>query len=77
MKKKVFSAMGVAAIAAVVFFASKSNANSKNVDLSSLVKINTASAECFSSHGAGGGKCLSLAQFCVGDPGNNECDFGW
>ncbi|HEX6429945.1 MAG TPA: hypothetical protein VF008_19760 [Niastella sp.] len=77
MKKKILGAASVAAIAAVVFFTSKSNANSNNIDLSSLVKINTASAECSSSHGFGGGKCLSLAQICVGDPWSSECDFGW
>lgn len=77
MKKKILGAAGVAAIAAIVFFASKANANNKNIDLSSLVKINTASAECSSSHGFGGGKCLTLSQICVGDPGNSECDFGW
>lgn len=77
MKKKIFSVAGVAAIAAVVFFASNSNANNNNIDLKSLVKINTASAECQSSHGFGGGKCLSLAQICVGDPWSSECDFGW
>ena len=77
MKKKIFGVAAIVAMATFVFVASKSNANSNNVDLSSLVKINTASAECQSSHGFGGGKCLSLAQICVGDPWSSECDFGW
>lgn len=77
MKKKIIGAAGIAALATVVFFASKSNANGNNTDLVSLVKINTASAECTSSHGFGGGKCLSLSGICVGDPGNSQCDFGY
>ncbi|MEC5145239.1 hypothetical protein [Chitinophaga sp. 212800010-3] len=77
MKKKILAAAGIAAIATVAFFATKTNANNNSVDLNSLVKINTASAECSNNYGFGGGKCLYFAQICVGDPGNMECDFGW
>jgi len=77
MKKKILGAAGIVAIATVAFFATQSKASNNDVDLTSLLKINTASAECSSSHGFGGGKCLTLSQICVGDPGNNQCDFGW
>lgn len=77
MKKKILGAAGIAAIAVAAFFATNTKANNNDVDLTSLLKINTASAECSSSVGVGGGKCLTLSQICVGDPGNNECDFGW
>lgn len=77
MKKIIFGATGIAAIATLVFFATNTKANSNNMDLGSLVKINTASAECVTSHGFGDGKCLTLSQLCVGDPGNTECDFGY
>lgn len=77
MKKKILGSVGVIAIALVVFFTTSTNANNNDTDLLSLLKINTANAECTTSHNVGGGKCLSLSKNCVGDPGNNECDFGW
>ena len=77
MKKKLIGSFCAVAIAAITFFATKTNAGENGIDLTSLVKINSASAECTTRHNVGGGKCLKSVDLCVGDPGNSACDFGW
>lgn len=77
MKKKLlFSVGALSVISAFLLFSNKSSF-SQNVSLESLVKINSVSAECITSHNLGDGKCLVLTQICVGDPYNPECDFGY
>jgi hypothetical protein len=77
MKKKIFGSAVVVAVAALAFVTSGNSQDGNSLSLASLVKINKASAECTNDHDAGGGKCLKSQQICVGDPGNDECDFGW
>lgn len=77
--KKIVLIAGIVVITIVVLCINVSlnrNGQTGNIDLAQLTVTNQASAECTTSHGFGGGKCL-MAGICVGDPGNNQCDFGW
>jgi hypothetical protein len=78
MKKKILLALGAIAVAAVLTMNVSICRDSKtgNVDLVGLTTANQAEAECSNHYGFGGGKCLMIG-YCVGDPWNNECDFGW
>lgn len=65
-----FSAMAIAAIA---FFATTTSAGENGIDLTSLVKINSASAECCST-AINNGRC-SFTGNCFANPGGNvDCD---
>jgi hypothetical protein len=74
--KKTIGIFGFIALSAGVFFFTNTLevSNSNDVDLDSLISLNTADAEC-RPYNWSGGKCLTLSQICVGDPGNTECDF--
>jgi hypothetical protein len=79
MKKTILIA-SVTTISIIALFINVSlsrNSQTGNIDLIQLKATNEVSAECHTEHQAGGGKCLVLAQVCVGDPGNPECDFFW
>lgn len=77
--KKVFSIISVVAVAAVLTLNVSLSKNSKtgNINLASISAAPEASAECTNSRGFGDGKCIQLADLCVGDPGNTGCDWGW
>ncbi|MCF8716348.1 hypothetical protein JM658_16075 [Joostella atrarenae] len=76
--KKLLGTVGVLTLSMGIYLATNTqvSASSNDLDLTSLVRLNTANAECPSPTPYGGGKCLTLSQICVGDPGNNECRFG-
>lgn len=75
MYKKLLGLVGVVGVAAAVFFTTNVNENTSNLDLNSLVSVNTANAECTNNGVYTGGKCLSLSGICVGDPQNTQCSF--
>lgn len=77
MRKKILLSVGIVIAAVLAFSVSAKNTNNGSMDLASLVKINTASAECTTEHNVGWGHCIISQQYCVGDPYNPECDFGW
>lgn len=72
--KKIITVFGTIALATGIFFSSNVKAD-QSLNLTSLVAVNSANAECPKPEPYGGGKCLPLSQICVGDPGNNECRF--
>ncbi|SEW37181.1 hypothetical protein [Chitinophaga arvensicola] len=73
MKKKILSAIGIAAVAAVTFMATNSNGQTGETSLTSLLKINTASAECCSTP-INNGRC-SFSGNCFANPGGPvDCD---
>jgi hypothetical protein len=74
MYKKAIGFLGLAVVAVGAFLATNTSSSSNATDLTHMVKLNTANAECVSSS-TSNGKCLTLSQVCVGDPGNNQCDF--
>jgi hypothetical protein len=75
MYKKLLGFAGVACVATAVFFSTSVNKNTTDMNLKSLVSVNTANAECTNNGVYTGGKCLTLSQICVGDPGNTQCSF--
>jgi hypothetical protein len=74
-KKKLLGLIGLTGVAAAVFFTTSVNKNTSDISLKSLVSVNTANAECTNNGVYTGGKCLTLSQICVGDPGNTQCSF--
>lgn len=74
MNKKVLGLLSVVTVSAAIFFTTNVSNNPKDTDLTQMIGLNTANAECKTSS-ISNGKCLQLSQICVGDPGNNECDF--
>lgn len=73
MYKKLFGFVGVASIATAVFFSSSVNKNTTDMNLKSVVSVNTANAECQTGSWMFG-KCLALSGICVGSTFHRECD---
>lgn len=67
MKKKIMLITGIVTCVAISFFnvSHCGKSDSLNSDLSSLVKINNANAECFAPIEGLGGHCLSSIDYCV------------
>jgi|APAra7269096979_1048534.scaffolds.fasta_scaffold00041_71 hypothetical protein len=75
MKKKIYGALGVAAIALAAFLTTNTSSSASDTTLFSLFKINAANAECCSTP-ANNGRCSKLTGNCYPDAGgsNNDCD---
>ncbi|WP_343690413.1 hypothetical protein [Chitinophaga sp.] len=73
MKKKIYGALGVAALAIAVFFTTKTSSSASDISLSNMFKINAANAECCSTP-INNGRC-SFTGNCFGNPGGPvDCD---
>jgi hypothetical protein len=77
MKKKIFGFAVVVAMAALAFVTSGNSPEGTSLNLASLLKINSSSAECYSVVVIGNGKCLLTQHLCVFEPGIMDCDPGW
>lgn len=75
MKKKIYGALGVAAIALAAFLTTNTSGSASDTTLFSLFKINAANAECCSTP-INNGRCSSLTGNCYPDAGgsSNNCD---
>lgn len=74
MKKKIYGALGVAALALAAFLTTNTSGSASDTTLYSLFKINAANAECCSTP-INNGRC-SASGNCFPDAGgsNNNCD---
>lgn len=71
--KKVIGILGMVALATGVFFSNNVKAD-QNLDIASLVAVNSANAECISNEPLNSGGCATLSQMCFwGRPGS-ACD---
>ena len=74
MKKKIYAALGVAALALVAFLTTNISSSAADTTVSGLFKINAANAECCSTP-INNGRC-SFTGNCFPDAGgsSNNCD---
>ncbi|ACU59942.1 hypothetical protein [Chitinophaga pinensis] len=75
MRKKIYGALGVAALALAAFLTTNTSSSASDTTLFSLFKINAANAECCSTP-INNGRCSSLTGNCYPDAGgsSNNCD---
>lgn len=75
--KKTLVFFGIALLATVAFFGNNTSNSSQGFTLESLVKLNSANAECIPHWGDPNlnfGTCLPVNQICIFSTGTGNCD---